>query len=122
VYFTYDVYSFLPRAEDRIAVLARMEEWLAPGGVVFLSARRCGRPYEALILTLQWLARLRAGGVSAPWGASHSRWIGADAAIHRSFVQVFTTGGLRREAEAAGFRMRPWRGNHCLLEKRDDAR
>lgn len=122
VYFTYDVYSFIPRAEDRIAVLARMAEWLAPGGVVFLSARRCVRPYERFILTLQHVARLRAGGASAPWGASHSRWIGADAAIHRAFVQVFTMPVLRRETAAAGFRMRPWRGNHCLLEKRDETR
>jgi SAM-dependent methyltransferase len=122
VFFTYDVYSFLPRAYDRVALLARMAEWLAPGGVVFLSARRCGRPYEIFVLALQHLARVRDGSGGAAWGASHTRWIGTDAGIHRSFVQVFTTGALRREIEAAGYRMGPWRGNHCLLEKKNPAR
>jgi SAM-dependent methyltransferase len=118
VFFTYDVYSFLPGAVDRIAVLARMAEWLAPDGVVFVSARRSGRSYEHFILTLQRLARAGAGAGDATWGSSHTRWIGTDGEIHRSFVQVFTTGGLRREIEATGFRMGPWRGSHCLLEKR----
>src|SRR5262245_38602741 len=46
VFFSYDVYSFLPGAADRVAVLAKMAGWLAPGGVVFVSARRCVRAYE----------------------------------------------------------------------------
>lgn len=115
VFFTFDVYSFLPHASERIDLLAHMARWLAPGGVVFLSARRCVHPYDRAILTLQKLARAGRGGA---WGGSHTRWIDADARVRRSFVQVFTTDAIRREAHAAGYTMGPWRGNHCLLEPR----
>jgi hypothetical protein len=114
VFFTYDVYSFLPIASDRIALLDRMRRWLAPGGSVLLSARRAGRAYDFLVLTAQRLARM--DDAAAGWGGSHTRWIGTDGAVHRSFVRVFTTRGLRDEIERGGFRMGSWRGNHCAIE------
>ncbi len=116
VYFTYDVYSFLPRRSERVRLLERMGGWLAPGGIVFLSARRFERLYDPLILTLQWISRLDDDdGRLARWGQSHTRWIGHDGTLHRSFVQVFTNAALRREVEEAEFVMGEWRGNHCLL-------
>lgn len=116
IYFTYDVYTFLPRASERIELLRRMVQWLEPGGVVFVSARRCQRAYEHFILTLQRLARL--GERSACWGQSHSRWIAPDGVLRRSFVQVFTTQTIRREAAEAGLVLIEWRKNHGLLVRR----
>jgi SAM-dependent methyltransferase len=120
VYFTYDVYSFVANRADRIALLRRMARWLGPGGSVFLSARRAGRLYDVVILTLQRL--VRAGRREARWGQSHTRWIAPDGSLHRSFVQFFTTSAVRREAEAAGLRMGDWRGNHCLLVRNAEER
>jgi SAM-dependent methyltransferase len=99
IFFTYDVYSFLPGARSRIDLLRRMCGWLAPGGAIFLSARLARRPYERLLLTLQWLRR--SGIRPSLWGASHTRYIGPDGAFHRSFVHCFTLKRLRREIAAA---------------------
>jgi SAM-dependent methyltransferase len=99
ILFTYDVYSFLPGERSRIDLLRRMSGWLAPGGAIFLSARIARRPYERLLLTLQWLRR---GGLRPSlWGASHTRYIGPDGAFHRSFVHCFTLKRLLREISAA---------------------
>ena len=114
ILFTYDVYSFLPDATDRVRVLARMREWLAPGGVVFLSARRVQTAYGRFILTTQRLARGRVRG--SAWGASHTRWIAPDGSMRRSFVQVFPPARLRREIESAGFRAGDFEGGHVVLE------
>lgn len=113
VYFTADVYSFIPGPRDRVRLLERMSRWLQPGGVVFLSARRVHRIYEPFILTVQRLSRLAEPG--ARWGQSHTRWIATDGSLHRSFVQVFTGRALRREAAQAGFVLGLWRGNFGLL-------
>jgi len=84
VLFTYDVYSFLP-AVDRGDTLARLAGFVAPDGVVLLSARRIGSAWERAVLGLQWLAGRRRGG--GRWGESHTRWIAADGRLRRSFVQ-----------------------------------
>jgi SAM-dependent methyltransferase len=100
IVFTYDVYSFLPGAADRIDLMRRMTGWLAPGGVIFLSARLAHGLYERLLLTVQWLRRGNLQTTS--WGRSHTRYIAADGAMHRSFVHCFTSNRLRRELAAAG--------------------
>ena len=114
IFFTYDVYSFVPSAAEREDLLLRMSTWLEPTGVVFLSARRYERLYDPLVLTVQRAVRL--GEERARWGQSHTRWIAPDGALRRSFVQVFGEKTLRRELAAAGFRAAGWRGNHLLLE------
>lgn len=113
IYFTYDVYSFLSGRAQRIELLKRMARWLEPDGLLLLSARRVGRPYSAFVLTLQRAARGRAPG--ARWGQSHTLWISTDGKLHRSFVHVFTTAAVRREAALGGFRTESWLGNHCVL-------
>jgi len=119
VLFTYDVYSFLPFRRERVAQLRRLRGALAPGGVLFLSARRLYRPYDRAILSLQWLAQQRCA--SAEWGDSHARFIPNDGQLRRSFVHVFSPAGLRYEIELAGFRMGPWLGSHCPLVPRTAA-
>jgi SAM-dependent methyltransferase len=113
IFFTYDVYSFLPHRRERIALLRRLRSWLRPGGVVFLSARRVLSRYDRLILSLQWLALSRTG--EAEWGDSHTRWIPNDGELHRSFIHVFSTRQLRAETTAAGFDMGRWDEGHCVL-------
>jgi len=113
VLFTYDVYSFIPRRRDRVRLLRRMRSWLRPDGVVFLSARRVSSIQSRSILALQWFALQRT--VEAEWGDSHTRWIANDGSLRRSFVHVFTTAGLRTEAEQAGFRPARWVEGHGLL-------
>jgi hypothetical protein len=113
VYFTYVAYSFIPERSERVGMLRRMAGWLAPGGVVFLAARRFERLYDPLILTLQLGVRL--GRVGARWGQSHTRWIAPDGSLHRSFIQVFAKRAIEREAREAGFVMEPWRGGHSVL-------
>ena len=120
VVFTYDVYSFVPGLGDREALLARVRRWLAPGGVVFLSARRVHRPWDRAVLTLQWLARA-ARGRGGDWGDSHTRWLDASGTLRRSFVHVFTDRQLDREARAAGLRRDCWEAGHGLFIPRDDA-
>lgn len=117
VLFTYDVYSFLPRADERVAVLRALGGALALGGVVFLSARRAGSPWERLVLTRQWLAR-RDERPRPSWGASHTRWIAADGSLRRSFVHVFTRHRLRDEAVAAGLGLEEWGGAHGAFSPR----
>lgn len=111
VVFTYDVYSFVPRRTERVGLLTESARWLEPDGAVFLSAKRVQTPYQWLILTLQWL---RARG-REPWGASHTRYIGRDGSLHRSFAHLFTERGLRREAASAGLEIAPWQGGHAVL-------
>ena len=113
VYFSYEVYSFLPTSAGRVDLLRRIRSWLAPGGVVYLSARRLRSLYERAVLTLQWLALSRRGRIE--WGESHTRWISADGGLHRSFVRVFSHPQLREEIDAGGFRLESWRGAHGLL-------
>ena len=120
VVFTYDVYSFVPDFSDRGALLARVRRWLAPGGVVFLSARRVNRPWDRAVLTLQWLARV-ARGRGGDWGDSHTRWLDASGTLRRSFVHVFTDRQLDREARAAGLRRDCWAAGHGLFIPWDDA-
>jgi SAM-dependent methyltransferase len=120
VVFTYDVYSFIPEAADRIELLRRIAGWLAPGGAVFVSARRVGRPYVRAMLTLEWLLA-RARGRGRPWGSSHTRYLTPDGRLERSFVQVFTEHRLRREVERAGFVVLDWQGGHARLRLRADA-
>ncbi len=116
VLFTYDVFSFIPDAGSRIRLLGRVREWLAPGGLVFLSARRVAGSYERLIFTIQWLSHRRRRALD--WGASHTRWISSRGNMHRSFVQVFTSRMLRREVEEAGFRQGASLGGHVVLARR----
>jgi SAM-dependent methyltransferase len=120
VVFTYDVYSFVPSLSDRAALLTRVSRWLAPGGAVFLSARRTQSGWGHAVLSLQWLrraARLRPGA----WGDSHTRWLDASGNLRRSFVHVFTDGRLDREAAAAGLRRVSWEGGHGLFVPREGA-
>ena len=116
VLFTYDVYSFLPRAEERVALLGRMRSWLRTDGVVFLSARRVSTIYERAILTLQWMAGRRWENIR--WGDSHTRWIAPDGLLRRSFIHVFSDRQLRSEIAAAGYRAGPWAGGHAVLRPR----
>ncbi len=112
VLFTHDVYSFLPDRDHRCRLLENMSEWLEPEGCILLSARRASRLYERWILTLQWLRR---GGLH--WGHSHTRWVSADGALHRSFVQLHGEDSLAREAHRAGFQVGTWEGGHALLTR-----
>ena len=116
VVFTYDVYSFLSRSPDRIALLREMAGWLDAKGVIFLSARRAGGLYHRGILWVQFAASLARGG--ATWGHSHTRWVGPDGALRRSFVQVFPERRVRREIDAAGLAMLAWPPGHAILERR----
>lgn len=114
VVFTYDVYSFVPHARDRVALLTRMREWLSPGGVVFLSARRTGSLWGRAVLSVQWLRRA-ARGRAGEWGDSHTRWLDASGRVRRSFVRVFTDGRIDRETGAAGLRRVAWDDGHGLF-------
>lgn len=117
VLFTYDVYSFIPKAADRIDALTRIGNWLRPEGAVFLSARRVGGLRMGAVLTLQ-LALRQVRGLPGGWGAGHTRWIAGDATLRRSFVQHFTLGMLLRETGSAGFVMGRRCGGHDILRKR----
>jgi len=114
IYFTFDVYSFVPGRPARIGMLREMRRWLRPDGIILVSARRFERAYDTLILTLQRAVR----GARGAWGESHTRWISSDGGLHRSFVQVFTRRAIRREAEEAGLQVEEWRASHCLLRAR----
>lgn len=113
VVFTYDVYSFVPGTDARRALLARVRRWLAPGGAVFLSARRAQGAWDRAVLTLQWAAAA-ARGRPVAWGDSHTRWLDASGAFRRSYVHVFTESGLAAETSACGFRKLSWDGGHGL--------
>ena len=114
VLFTYDVYSFLPGRETRVAVLRALRSSLAPGGVVLLSARRIRGTWARTVLAIQWLSGRRRGGIGE-WGDSHTRWVASDGTLRRSFVRLFTEPELSREAGLAGFAMEPWFGGHAVL-------
>jgi SAM-dependent methyltransferase len=119
VVFTYDVYSFVPDVGEREALLARVRRWLVPGGVVFLSARRVHRPWDRVVLTLQWLAQ-KARGRGGAWGDSHTRWLDASGTLRRSFVRVFTDRQIDREARAAGLCRVDWEAGHGLFIPADE--
>lgn len=116
VFFTYDVYSFLAGAARRVETLRRVRDWLRPGGVVFLSARRVHGFRERVMLAISWLAR----GGSGPFGDSHTRWIDPSGGLRRSYVHVFSAGRLAREVRAAGFRSGPWEGGHVELRATEE--
>jgi len=113
IVFTYEVYSFLPTAEERIELLRAMASWLEPGGRIFLSARRLRNFYEILLLSLQWLR----GGMwrGGAWGDSHTRWIAPDGSMRRSFIHIFPERRLKQESRQAGLTMGEFQGGHCLL-------
>jgi 2-polyprenyl-3-methyl-5-hydroxy-6-metoxy-1,4-benzoquinol methylase len=113
ILFTYDVYSFLPFAAERIELLRRMTGWLAPGATLFLSARLVRRAYIRALLTIQWM---RAGSLkTTAWGGSHTRYLTSDGVLHRSFVQYFTLKRLQREVRAAGLAASAFHGGHFEL-------
>lgn len=99
VLFTPDVYSFLPRARERIAVLRRIAVGLSPRGRLLLSARVIRGRWSRAVLALQWL---RSAG-RHELGDSHTRFLSPDGTVHRSFVHCFTARALRREYTAAAF-------------------
>lgn len=113
ILFTPDVYSFVPGEDARTTLLRKMRGWLRPGGVVFLSPRWVTRGYERWILTLSWIRR--GVGRGRGWGASHTRYIGTDGELRRSFIQLFTVGQIRQEAERAGFTVGPRRHGYVEL-------
>jgi hypothetical protein len=120
ILFTYDVYSFLPLAAERVALLRRMASWLAPGGAFLVSARLVRRAYERLLLSLLWM---RAGSLEpAAWGKAHTRYLTPDGALHRSFVHYFTLRRLHSEARAAGLVASAFRGGHFELRAFDSSR
>ena len=114
VLFTYDVYSFLPRRDQRIEVLRRLRSLLRTPGSCFVSARRIGSSYDRLVLSQQWAARAGRG----EWGDSHTRWIDTAGKLRRSYVRVFTPGQLGAEFAAAGMRLQDWKAGHGLLTPR----
>jgi SAM-dependent methyltransferase len=116
VLFTYEVYSFIPGARERVALLERMARWIVPGGAVLVSARRVTRAYERLILTLQWSGHRRDPGRA--WGDTHTRYIGPDGSLRRSYVHAFTDARVRREARRAGYRIGDWKGGHAIWKPR----
>jgi SAM-dependent methyltransferase len=115
VVFTYDVYSFLPSRAERADVLARIARSLAPGGVVYLSARLVRSVWARVILTL---ACLRGHTRPREWGATHTRYVASDGSLHRSFVRHFTQAQLARELAAAGFELIAWEGGHGACRRR----
>jgi SAM-dependent methyltransferase len=119
ILFTFDVYSFIPNRDERVAVLRRMSRWLQEGGVIFLSARRAHGMYSRMLLSLQWLVAPTRG--DGEWGRSHTRWIDNQGAVRRAFVRHFRDRDLRLETSAAGLSMGPWRDGHAVLRPADSA-
>jgi SAM-dependent methyltransferase len=99
VLFTHDVYSFLPRARERIAVLRRIAAGLSGRGRLLLSARVIRGRWSRAVLALQWLRSVGRHEL----GDSHTRFLSPDGTVHRSFVHCFTARSLRREYTAAAF-------------------
>lgn len=120
VVFTYDVYSFVPGSEARAEILARIATWLAPSGVLFLSARRTRGIWDRAVLGIQDLARV-ARRRRGSWGDSHTRWLDASGNMRRSYVHVFTDAALTRETRAAGFQRLTWEGGHGLYVRQGGA-
>jgi len=114
ILFTYDVYSFLPSRDARIAALARMRSILAPTGHLFLSARQVRTVYGRFVLSLQWIS----GRGRGEWGDSHTRWVDGAGELRRSFVRVFSPQRLTAEIDAGGFELRGWRRGHGTLVPR----
>ena len=100
VFFTADVYSFIPGRAARLVTLRRAARWVRTGGRVLVSPRLASSLYQRIVLTLQWMRRAGSGG---EWGDSHTRWVESDAALKRSFVHVFTARALQAEFRQAGF-------------------
>jgi len=114
ILFTYDVYSFLPSRDNRIAALARMRSILTSEGRLFLSARRVQSVYGQAVLGLQWIA----GRGRREWGDSHTRWINGAGDLRRSFVCVFSPRRLAAEIDEGGFELKSWRRGHGILVPR----
>lgn len=120
VFFTYDVYSFVPFRRDRISLLRRLAGWLEAGGSVFLAARRVRTPWQRAILTLQRARRGRSAGTE--WGASHTRFIGPDGVLGRSFVHYFTGRSLGGEIAEGGFVQEETEAGHVRIRPRGPLR
>ena len=119
VFFTYDVYSFLPGSAERVTVLRKIRSWLKEGGVVFLSARTVPSWRGKVILTLQYL---RGIGSGSRWGESHTRWIDPGGNLRRSFVQCFLSRAIEEEILAGGFETDGHLGGHARLRVRPGER
>jgi SAM-dependent methyltransferase len=121
VLFTYDVYSFIPRRSERVALLRRMGCWLEPGGAIFLSARQGQGSYRRAVLTVEWLRRAW-GRAPSRWGDTHTRYVTSEGELARSFVHCFTGARLRREIEDANLRWEGRWGGHVELRGRGENR
>jgi len=119
VFFTYDVYSFIPSVEARGQALERLRRSLAQDGLLFLSARRRSRAMDRAVLTVQWLSG-RLAGRRVAWGDSHTRWLDASGRLRRSFVHVFTPKALDAELRSAGFTPVAWEVGHGLYRPAPD--
>ncbi|HJQ98703.1 MAG TPA: class I SAM-dependent methyltransferase [Candidatus Polarisedimenticolaceae bacterium] len=119
VFFTYDVYSFIPSRNARRQVVERLHRALARDGVLFLSARRRSRARDRTFLTVQWLSG-RFAGKPVAWGDSHTRWLDASGRLRRSFVHVFTPRALDAELRTAGFTLVAWEVGHGLYRRASD--
>jgi len=115
VLFTYDVYSFLPGAASRVALLAAMSRWLRPSGIVLLSARLDRSLYDRLVMSLQRRAGRGLDGDAC--GGGHTRWIREDGSIRRAFVKIFTRRELEAELAASGWRAVEWHAGHIILTR-----
>lgn len=113
VVFTFDVYSFIPGRSTRMGVLARMRDWLRPGGVIYLSARRIDGLYSRAVLACP---RVGQGALlQREFGDTHTRWIGTQGEVERSFVKCFTARALAAEIREAGLEAGPWDAGHGEL-------
>jgi SAM-dependent methyltransferase len=100
VLFTPDVYSFIPDRADRVHTLQQLSQSLVEGGALFVSARVASHFWTRAMLSLQWCASRadRARG----WGSSHTRWVGGDGGMRRSFIRLFSERQLESEFGEAG--------------------
>jgi len=114
ILFTYDVYSFLPSRDIRVATLVRLRSILTPEGRLFLSARRLQSLYSRAVLGLQWIA----GRGRGEWGDSHTRWITGTGDLRRSFVRVFSPRRIAVEINEGGFELERWSRGHGILAPR----
>jgi SAM-dependent methyltransferase len=105
VFFTNEVYSFIPDRRVRVRMLRRLARALRPGGAIFVSARMIVDPWERLVLLVVRLVG-RTTRRAREWGACHSRWIDERGGLRRSFLQFHDDSRLRDEANAAGLSAR----------------
>jgi 2-polyprenyl-3-methyl-5-hydroxy-6-metoxy-1,4-benzoquinol methylase len=117
VLFTPDVYSFIPDRVDRVESLRQLSKALSHNGALFVSARVAHQFWPKAMLWLQWCASRadRARG----WGSSHTRWIGQDGALRRSFIRIFSDRQLAREFADAGLHQVEYVAGWLVLQRRD---